>query len=74
MTTQALERAARAVQDATAGELSDGQNVRIARAVLMAVRDWSLEHWKDDDQIHNQNYMLDVADCMNRICNMEDVL
>lgn len=39
MTNPTLERAARAVRDATSGELTDGQNLRIARAVLMAVRE-----------------------------------
>ena len=39
MTNPTLERAARAVQDATSGELTEGQNLRIARAVLMAVLD-----------------------------------
>lgn len=40
-----LEKAARAVQEATSGELSDCQNLRIVRSVLLAVREPDKPLW-----------------------------
>lgn len=56
MTNPTLERAARAVADATAGELTEGQNIRIARAVLMAVREPDASIW------HKANHAAWLAD------------
>lgn len=51
MSETMLEKAARAAQDVTAGELTDGQNLRIARAVLMAVRESGQEMRKVSDDM-----------------------
>ena len=68
----ALERAAESVIAAGYGSDREPDPSVIVRAVLMSVRDFALMHWKDDDDVSNQSYMLNVADCMNRISMMED--